>query len=105
MIKQLHWRLVGQERSPFERGGRRLRVTVYCPTSTHLPSEQADSLALIRELARLDSCRVVDTEPCGRWRLEIDTRKNANGVLLLDLVGPDDRRVFQCMHPRDWTDR
>lgn len=104
VIEPIRWRLLGGDHPPFERGGRHLRITVYCPNRDELTAEEASALSLIRELAHLDSLRVVDSDPAAPWRLEIDTRPNEHGVASAILVGPADRRIFCAMHPRDWIE-
>jgi hypothetical protein len=104
MIEAIRWRLLGADRPPFERDGRHLRITVYCPSPEALSSDEEAALSLIRELAHLDSLRVVDTNLDAPWRLEVDTEPNENGVASAILIGPKDRRVFCALHPRDWIE-
>ena len=104
MIEPLRSRLVTGERPPFEHGGRRLRITVYCPNSDELSTNEEFALGFIRELARLDSLRVVDTDSGAPWRMVVDAESKGRGVASVVFVGPEDRRVYCAFHPRDWID-
>jgi hypothetical protein len=102
MIDSIQWPNVAGDRPPFERGGRPLRVTIYCQNRAALSDDETFALSLLRELAHFDALRVVDTDPTAPWRLVVDPRPNAHGVASVVLVGPGDRRVSEGIHPHDW---
>jgi hypothetical protein len=105
MNRYFHWRLLGADENPFERAGRRLRLTVHCPNESNLTADERDGLALIRELARLDDTRILETQSGPRWHLLVDSTPNSNGVGTVTFVAPDGTvGLWHAFSPRDWID-
>jgi hypothetical protein len=106
VIDAIHWRLLAGDHSPFEQTQERrhLRITIHCPNVDALSTEDRSRLALIRELARLDTIRIADTDPSAVWRFEVETRPNEYGAAQARIVGPDGPRIFMAVHPREWIE-
>jgi len=103
MIERVHWRLTAGERPPFERDGRRLRVTVHCPNPEGLSTEDRLALDIIRELAHLKSLRIADTDSAAPWQLSIEVEADQGGFGAIKLRSPNGAWADIAMHHRPWN--
>jgi len=103
VIQPVHWNVMGGERPPFERDGRKLRVTIYSPDDAHLSAHDRSALAVLREFGHLQNLRIVEVGDGSPWRLEIDDQLNAYGSGRLRFLGPEGQCSLHAFHPQDWV--
>lgn len=72
MITTVRWPRAPEHEAPFERKGRNLRATLYCPRPFELGPEDSFKSSLIREFARLESLEIADTDEHAVWKLELE---------------------------------
>jgi hypothetical protein len=105
MANDIKWRLIGADRNPFENNGRRLRITVHSPNEDQLTAPERQDLALLRELAYIDTVRIVETQPGPRWNIAVNCTLNQYGSGRVTFLAPDgSERVYHAFRPRDWVD-